>query len=137
MLFRLNEQNLLRIAVFVVLLWNFGCDSYSCGSGPEDLMKNMEELVAEIEMKDYSPKSSRWEKYDNQFRYFYDECFDLWESEMKRKDKRRFARLAGRYITIRYGRSFFKNLFRGEDATEEDEVPEYIQRMKNILDMDF
>src|SRR5699024_10329979 len=98
------------------------------GSGPEELMNNMEKLIAEVEQNNFSTKSAGWKKYDERFRHYYEECYDRWESEMKGREKRKFAGMVSRYIALRYGRSFFKNLFDGEKETESEKIPDLLKK---------
>lgn len=116
-------------AAVCALIW--GCESYSCGPDAAALITNMEKLIEEAQQKDFPPKSRKWERYDDRFRFYYEECYDRRESEMKGREKRKFAGLVSRYVTIRYGGSFFKNLFKGKNEDEPENLPDLLEKFLN------
>lgn len=118
----------------VLSMWLTSCQTFSCGKDPEALIAKMEKLISEAENLGEAPGSDRWKPYDERFSHYYEDCYDALLPEMKGKQKRQFAKLAGRYITIRYGNSFFRKLFRGEkEEPAEEDMENFRDKLREIV----
>ena len=112
-----------RYLGLLVIVWIFclqSCSIDPCGSAPADLIENMEDLVKETAKVDYQPDSDEWKTYDDRFKVFYEECYETWRADMTIGQKSEFAVLVTRYVTNRFGRSFFRSLFGGRKDKQDD-----------------
>ncbi len=122
------------VFIFVASMALLGsCQMDRCGDSPEGLIRNMEALVATAKSAGYEAKSDRWNSLDEQFRQYYEECYDAWRGDMTIAQKSEFAGLVTRYVTHRFGRSFFRSIFKGNKAGPESEQ-EFFESLGRDLD---
>ncbi len=115
-----------------VMLTLQNCQMDPCGSGPADLIGNMEGLVKDVKKSDYKPKDDRWQSYDDRFKTYFDDCYDQWSADMTFDQKREFTGLVTRYMANRFGRSFFRSIF-GSDEVESADIPEFFEDLGEDL----
>lgn len=109
------------------------CTIDPCGSAPADLIENMEDLVKEASTVDYQPDADEWKRYDDRFKVFYEECYEMWRPEMTIGQKSEFAGLVTRYVANRFGRSFFRSIF-GGNQDRQNETEEFLDNLGKGLE---
>lgn len=129
----MNRHRYIVIIFIATLAILGGCQMDPCGSGPADLIENMEDLVKEARDADYEVKSDQWDPLDERFRKFYEECYEIWRPDMTFAQKKEFAGLATRYATQRFGRSIFRSIFDGKKSDPETEQ-EFFENLGKDLD---
>src|SRR5690606_259786 len=129
----MKREKLLFLFLFLVLLSFQGCQMDPCGSAPADMIENMEDLVNEVAKLDYKVESSQCETYDNRFKTLYEDCYEGWRTEMTFQQKRDFAGLVTRYVTNRFGRSFFRSIF-GKDNKKSDKGEPFFDELEKDLE---
>jgi len=111
-----------------LLLTLNSCEVDPCGNAPTDLIENMEDLVKEVNKKEYKPKDERWKSYDDRFQVYFEDCYDRWRPDMTSHQRRQFAGLVTRYVANRFGKSLFRSVF-GKGESDADEIPESMVRL--------
>ncbi|MCB0569103.1 MAG: hypothetical protein KDC66_05045 [Phaeodactylibacter sp.] len=101
------------LPVLVALL--AGCSSSPCGNDKDSFLKGYYQLVEEAAGANLPVSDSRWEKYDERFRAYVEECYDLYEAELSGREKRRFWGRSLRYYAQRYGDGVARELGRKGD----------------------
>ena len=87
-----------------------GCSSNPCGNDKDSFLNNYYRLVEEATKANLPVSDSRWEKYDERFRAYVEECYDLYEAELSGREKRRFWTRSLKYYAQRYGDGMVKEL---------------------------
>jgi len=100
----------------------------ACGNSKEAFLKDYYRLVDEAAAAKLPVSDSRWEKYDERFRAYVEECYDLYEPELRPKERRLFWAKSMKYYAERYGGGVLKELGekKGEAAGKVKEEVEKI-----------
>jgi hypothetical protein len=88
----------------------------SCGENSKEFLLNYFALVREVQMAKLSVSDAGWNKYDEQFRTHIEECYQLYENDMERGQRRSFWAKAMQYYYYRYGSNMLSELDNDENA---------------------
>jgi hypothetical protein len=79
------------------------CGTDPCGTDKDAFLNDYYKLLGEAKTANWPVSDDRWDTYDERFRAYVEECYDLHEPEMSGREKRRFWRKSLSYFTQRYG----------------------------------
>ena len=117
---------------FILLLIGLGfvlssCSKeVSCGDNSEAFLLNYFALIREAQLAKLSVSDAGWKQYDEQFRAMVEECYQLYESDLTRGQRRSFWSKAVQYYYHRYGSGFMKEI--------KNESSELSRRIKREID---
>jgi len=83
------------------------CQLDECGRSKDKFLDRYYSLIEKVTKEDVYFTEKEWEKNDEKFRAFVEECYDKFEPEMTRREKRRFWAKSLRYQYERHGKDFF------------------------------
>lgn len=106
---RMKRLTLLLIGVSF-LLSSCGSEDTTCGKDSEEFLLNYFALVREVQMAKLSVSDAAWKKYDEQFRAYVEECYQLYEEDLVRGQRRSFWAKAMQYYYYRYGSEMLTEL---------------------------
>lgn len=87
-----------------------------CGNSKDGFLKKYEGFIEKVNQKNLAASDDQWEKYDEQFRVFVEECYEIHETEMTSKEKRQFWVKSARYYYKRFGKGVANELFGKKDS---------------------
>jgi len=121
-------KNLIKsfsVVVIVAALLS-SCANDPCGNDKDDFLKKFNTLVGKIEAIDYDTKSPKWEGYNDDFTKIVDECYEMHEDDLTRREERAF----GKHVALYYVKTFTGNVDFEEYAAEFGQVMD--ENMGNI-----
>jgi len=85
------------------LLLCAACSKDTCGKNKEAFLSKYAALLEEARKSELEVGSSKWEQYDEQFRALVEECYQVYEGELSKGEKRIFWAQSVEYYYYRYG----------------------------------
>ncbi len=61
-----------------------------CGPDKDTFLSNYESFIEKVDRLDLSVGDKGWDKHDEKFRSFIEECYEYHEPSMSTKEKRKF-----------------------------------------------
>ena len=111
---RMKYLTLLLIGVSFMLS---SCSSEpTCGENSDEFLLNYFALVREVQMAKLSVSDAGWNKFDEQFKSYVEECYQLHQEEMTRGQRRSFWAKAMQYYYYRYGSGMMNELKNDSNA---------------------
>mgnify|MGYP000524031344 CR=1 FL=1 len=104
-----------RILLFSVLAASLlsSCTSDRCAADKDTFLDNYYELLEEARAANLPVSDKKWARYDERFRAYVEECYEVHEAAMSGREKRRFWRKSLSYYTQRYGDGAVQELRKG------------------------
>ncbi|MCG8329356.1 MAG: hypothetical protein MI974_16795 [Chitinophagales bacterium] len=91
------------LAIGVLLV---ACNQESpCGEDKATFLKSYYDLIDQVSISKMAANDGKWAGYDEQFRASIEECYQTYESEMTKGERRKFWAKSMRYYYHRYGGS--------------------------------
>ena len=90
-------------ALILTTLVFSSCSRNECSGSKKAFLKKYNDLVETVMDHDLDYSDREWEKYDEQFRTYVEDCYDEHEPEMTRRERREFWSKAMGYYYKRYG----------------------------------
>jgi len=106
-----------------------------CGPDKETFLSNYNNFIEKIDRLDLPVADKRWEKHDEKFRFFVEECYAYHESSLSTKEKRKFWMKSLKYYADRYGEGLLNELSKEEGISKE--VQENLEQVLNETGRDF
>ena len=98
------KQIITLMAAFAALALLAGCtQGPGCSDSKDAFLQDYFNLVEEAAAANLPVSDSGWKKYDERFRAYVEECYDLYEPELSGKERRRFWAKSMKYYAERYG----------------------------------
>lgn len=97
-----------------------------CGNNKDAFLRGYYQLINEAKAAGLPVSDSGWEKYDEPFRAYVEECYDSYESELSAKERRRFWAASMKYYAQRYGKGAIQEL-KGKKAKGAEKVQEEVE----------
>ena len=103
-------KQLLLVAI-AGLAWLASCSQQpTCGNSKAAFLQAYYDLIDEATAVKLPMSADGWEKYDERFRAYVEECYEQYESELSPKERRRFWSRSVKYYARRYGTGMMKEL---------------------------
>ena len=119
----LNFTTMKLSGVFVILSFVLfalpACQVVQCGPTKDSFIEKYEAFITKVEDKDLDLDDSQWEKLDETFRNYVEDCYEYHESEMSAGERRKFWMNSLKYYAARYGEGMIHMLNRDNDITSE------------------
>ncbi|NND33848.1 MAG: hypothetical protein HKN76_14760 [Saprospiraceae bacterium] len=127
-------QNLTYL-LFLVCLSFYGssCQMVTCGPDKEAFLTKYSKFIDKVDRADLDASDSNWEKYDQSFKHYIEDCYDLYEDEMSTRERRQFWMKTLKYYSTRYGESMLNEF--SKDAISND-VKENIEEVLDATGRD-
>lgn len=93
------------------------CTRTTCGADKPAFLEQYYTLLSDAKAVDLPASDPGWSAYDESFRSYVEECYDIHEPAMTGREKRRFWRNSLRYYYQRYGDGLAKELKRKDKST--------------------
>ncbi len=122
-----NAAFLLSIGLLLIGLQ--ACEIAKCGPTKDNFLDKYDAFITKIDRLDMEVDDDRWQRHDETFRSYVDECYDYHEEELSTKEKRQFWMKSLKYYSIRYGEGMINELS-NDDITSQrirDNVEDVLQ----------
>ena len=123
-----------------VLAISSSCTRMACGANKSAFLEQYYELLEEAKSADLAVSDPKWETYDEAFRSYVEECYDIHEPEMTGTEKRRFWSQSLRDYYQRYGDGLAKELSGKDKQTFrkiQEEAEAILDEPNELLDNTF
>ena len=128
------------LSVGAILFLN-SCSLGPCGGSKDGFIKKYHAFIDEVSEADWPVSDPKWEKADQQFKTFLEECMPEYEEEMTRKERRKVWGSATKYYYKRFGAGTINELFdKNEGLFEdlkdfsEDELQDLVDEIEDDVD---
>ena len=89
-----------------------------CGATKDIFIRNFDSFIEKIDDIDLDITSDKWSAHDEKFKGYVEDCYDAFEDEMSRKEKRQFWVKSLKYYATRYGEGMMNELSK-DDITNQ------------------
>jgi len=90
-----------------------------CGPDKDTFLSNYDNFIEKIDKLDLSVGDKEWERHDEKFRSFIEECYEYHEASLTTKERRKFWMKTLKYYADRYGEGLLNELSKEEGISEE------------------
>lgn len=105
-----QSKNLLLAFSCLLFLSLPSCSTSPCQPDKERFLHAYYELLDEAKQADLPVSDPAWGKYDERFRAYVEECYEVHEPAMSRRERRKFWSRSLSYYYQRYGDGVAKEL---------------------------
>ncbi len=105
----------LSVLCLITVIGSTSCQSSSCGESKKAFLSKFERFLDRVDELDLESSDEAWEKHDETFRQYVEECYDLYEKDLSTRERRRFWMKSLKYYSTRYGEGLINELSK-EDA---------------------
>ncbi len=126
-----------------IILWSLtmitfftACEMTKCGATKEVFMRNFDGFIEEVDDRDFEVSDDRWNRYDEKFRTYIEECYDAFEEDLTAQEKRQFWIKSLKYYALRYGEGMLNELSKDDIANTRmrNEIEEMLEESGKSLE---
>jgi len=100
--------------LFLATITLTSCSVDPCGNDKDAFLKNFDTLVDKVEDIDYDTENSKWEGYNEDFKKLVEDCYEIHEDDLTRREEKRFWKKT----TLYYVKTFSGQVNFEEQAAE-------------------
>lgn len=89
--------------IALILFLTSACSTNECGSNKAKFLANFNDLIEEVTEAELDYSDDAWDKHDNRFRKFVEDCYPEYEEELSNRERRKFWGQFVKYYYKRYG----------------------------------
>lgn len=116
-------MNSFRILLGIVLMSYLAtsCQVIQCGPDKDSFLSKYDKFIDKVDRLDMDVSDEKWNKYDEEFKVYIEDCYDHFEQDLTNKERRRFWMKTLKYYATRYGEGMLNELSRKDGISEKIE----------------
>lgn len=124
-------MNFFRIIFSITLITMIvsSCQVIQCGADKKSFLSKYNSFIEKVDRQDMDVSDEKWEKYDQEFKTYIEDCYDHFEEDLTTRERRQFWMKTLKYYATRYGEGMLNELSKKDGISDKVE-----KNIEEVLD---